>query len=77
MRTCVRVTYPAYIRDKARKLRQERKLTIDELAERLAISRTTAYYWVRDLPGREIRYRDSPGGRRARDKGARRNSAKY
>lgn len=44
------MAYPAYIREKARQLRAERKLTIDELAERLAVSRTTAYYWVRDLP---------------------------
>ena len=44
------VTYPAYVRDKARQMRVERDLTIDELAERLAISRQTIYYWVRDLP---------------------------
>jgi hypothetical protein len=44
------MAYPAYIREKARQLRTEKKLTIDELAERLAISRTTIYYWVRDLP---------------------------
>jgi AcrR family transcriptional regulator len=28
----------------------ERGLTIDEIAERLALSRTTIYYWVSDLP---------------------------
>jgi hypothetical protein len=44
------VAYPAYIREKARKLRREKRLTIDELAERLALPRTTIYYWVRDLP---------------------------
>jgi transcriptional regulator with XRE-family HTH domain len=44
------VAYPTYIREKARQLRREKKLTIDEIAERLAISRTTIYYWVRDLP---------------------------
>jgi DNA-binding XRE family transcriptional regulator len=44
------MAYPAYIRDKARKLRVEKKLTIDELADRLAVSRTTVYYWVSDLP---------------------------
>jgi hypothetical protein len=27
-----------------------RRFTIDELAERLALPRTTIYYWVRDLP---------------------------
>jgi hypothetical protein len=31
-------------------MRIERKLTIDELVERLALSRSTIYYWVRDLP---------------------------
>ncbi len=31
-------------------MRIERQFTIDELAERLALSRSTIYYWVRDLP---------------------------
>ena len=44
------MAYPTYIREKARQLRTDKKLTIDELAERLAISRTTIYYWVKDLP---------------------------
>jgi len=44
------VAYPAYLREKARRLRREQRLTIDELAECLALSRTTAYLWVRDLP---------------------------
>ena len=43
-------TYPPYLREKARQLRREKKLTIDELAECLALPRTTIYYWVRDLP---------------------------
>ena len=44
------VTYPPYLREKARSLRTDKRLTIDELAERLAISRTTIFYWVRDIP---------------------------
>lgn len=44
------MAYPAYVKEKARELREKKKLTIDELAERLAIPRTTIYYWVRDLP---------------------------
>jgi len=44
------MAHPAYLREKARKLRAERRLTIDELAERLALPRTTIYYWVRDMP---------------------------
>jgi excisionase family DNA binding protein len=44
------VVHARYLREKARTLRVERKLSIDELAERLALPRTTIYYWVRDLP---------------------------
>ncbi len=44
------MAHPAYIREKAREMRVKKQLTIDELAERLALSRTTIYYWVRDLP---------------------------
>jgi len=44
------VAYPAYIKEKARRLRREKKLTIDEIAVRLAVSRTTVPYWVSDLP---------------------------
>ena len=36
-------------------MRVERQFTIDELAERLALSRSTIYYWVRDLPIAESR----------------------
>ncbi|CAN5493586.1 hypothetical protein BH20ACT18_BH20ACT18_03480 [soil metagenome] len=44
------MAHPAYLRDKARSLRVEKRLTIDELAERLALPRTTIFSWVRDLP---------------------------
>jgi excisionase family DNA binding protein len=44
------MAHAAYIRQKARSMRIERQFTIDELAERLALSRSTIYYWVRDLP---------------------------
>jgi hypothetical protein len=44
------VSHPAYLRAKARELRTERRLTIDEISERLALPRTTIFYWVRDLP---------------------------
>src|SRR3954447_19824173 len=47
---CSVMTHPAYLRDKARQLRVERRMTIDEIAERLALSRTTVFHWVRDLP---------------------------
>jgi transcriptional regulator with XRE-family HTH domain len=42
------MAHPKYLRDKALQLRTERRLTIDEIAERLALSRSTIYYWLRD-----------------------------
>jgi excisionase family DNA binding protein len=44
------MAHAGYLREKARSMRIERQFTIDELAERLALSRSTIYYWVRDLP---------------------------
>jgi excisionase family DNA binding protein len=44
------MAHAAYLRERARSMRIERQFTIDELAERLALSRSTVYYWVRDLP---------------------------
>ncbi len=44
------MAYPRYLRDKARALRSERRLTLDEIAQRLALPRTTVWYWIRDLP---------------------------
>jgi len=43
------MAHPEYIRQKAIQLREDRKLTIDEIAERLALNRTTVYYWVKDI----------------------------
>jgi hypothetical protein len=44
------VTHPPYLRDKARQMRVEKKLSIDEIAERLVLPKTTIFGWVRDLP---------------------------
>jgi AcrR family transcriptional regulator len=66
------MAYPAYVREKARKLRVEKHLSIDEIAERLALPKTTIYYWVRDLPLGRPR-RANPGQR----KGNRGMRAKY
>lgn len=44
------MAHPEYLRARARELRLSKRLTIDELAECLALSRTTIYSWVRDLP---------------------------
>src|SRR5947208_1251878 len=71
------MAYPAYLREKARKLRRDRKLSLLEIADRLALPKTTVYYWIRDLPDPEIKFRDSPARARARAKAARRNVAHY
>jgi hypothetical protein len=39
-----------YLRQMARLLRVEQQLSVDQLALRLALPRSTIYYWVRDLP---------------------------
>jgi hypothetical protein len=57
------MAYPAYVREKARELRVERRLSIDEIAERLALPKTTIFYWVRDIPLQRPR-RANPGQRR-------------
>jgi AcrR family transcriptional regulator len=44
------MTHASYLKEKARQLRTERKLTLDEIADRLALPRTTIYYWIRDMP---------------------------
>ena len=44
------VTHPDYLRLKARELRVARKLSLDEIAERLALPKTTIFSWIRDLP---------------------------
>lgn len=67
------MSYPPYIREKAREMRVQRRLTIDEIAERLAISRTTIYYWVRDLPVA----RDPARATRAQAMGNRATCTKY
>jgi hypothetical protein len=50
MRTYVRMAHSNYIRQMARLLRVEQQLSVDRLAARLALPRSTVYYWVRDLP---------------------------
>jgi transcriptional regulator with XRE-family HTH domain len=44
------MAYPDYVRERARQLRVEKKLSLDEIAERLALPKTTVYYWISDLP---------------------------
>jgi hypothetical protein len=35
------MTYPAYLRERARELRLTKRLCVDEIAERLALPKTT------------------------------------
>ena len=44
------MAYTPYLREKARTLRVDARLSILEIGERLALPKTTIYYWVRDLP---------------------------
>jgi DNA-binding XRE family transcriptional regulator len=44
------MAHATYLREKARSMRVERQFTIDHLAERLALSRSTIYYWYRGHP---------------------------
>jgi transcriptional regulator with XRE-family HTH domain len=60
------MAHPAYLREKARELRRKKKLTIDELGERLALPRTTIYYWVRDIAIPRTRYQSLAQSRAAR-----------
>jgi hypothetical protein len=60
------MAYPPYLRARARELRTEKHLSLDEIAERLALPKTTVYYWIKDLPlGRERRW--SPGQRKGNE----------
>ena len=58
----------------------EKNLSIDEIATRLALPRTTVYYWLRDLPiGRARRWKTSQrkGTRNMQRKYALRRAAAY
>jgi hypothetical protein len=58
------MAHPAYLREKARELRVDRRLSIVEIAERLALPKTTVFYWLRDMPlQRPRRENPQPGSR--------------
>lgn len=65
------------LREKARQLRTEKRLSLLEIATRLALPKTTVFYWIRDLPDLEVKYRDTPARARARAKAARRNASRF
>jgi hypothetical protein len=46
-------------------MRVERRLTLDETAERLALPKTTVWYWIADLPRPEFTPRQIAAQRRA------------
>jgi AcrR family transcriptional regulator len=46
----IEMAYPPYLRERARELRVTKRLSLDEIAERLALPKTTVYYWIKDLP---------------------------
>jgi predicted DNA-binding transcriptional regulator AlpA len=69
------MAHPAYLREKAQKMRREGQFTVDELAERLGLSRSTIYYWVRDIPIARKPNTGFPG--RAQRLGTRAMQAKY
>jgi hypothetical protein len=51
-----------YLRQRARHLRATKQLSLNELAERLALPKTTVYGWIADLPlGRPRRENPHPG----------------
>jgi AcrR family transcriptional regulator len=39
-----------HLRAKAVELRRDHRLSLDEIVERLGLSRTTVYYWIKDIP---------------------------
>lgn len=39
-----------HLREKAIHLRTKGRLTLDEIVERLALPKTTVYYWIKDIP---------------------------
>ena len=71
------MAHPAYLREKARELRIKKKLSLLEIAERLALPKTTVFYWIQDLPIPEFKYRDTPARACARAKAARVNVARF
>jgi hypothetical protein len=70
------MAHPAYLCEKARELRTE-KLSLLEISARLALPKTTIFYWIRDLPNPELKYADTPARARSRAKAARSNVARF
>ena len=72
------MAHPAYLRTKARELRLTKHLSLDEIAERLVLPKTTIYYWIKDLPlGRDRRESPHVGTRAMQAKYRRLREAAY
>ena len=72
------MAYPPYVRARARELRIKNHLSLDELAEHLALPKTTIYYWIKDLPlGRDRRESPHNGTRAMQAKYRRLREAAY
>jgi hypothetical protein len=73
----IAMAHPAYLREKARDLRTRKRLSLLEIADCLALPKTTIYYWIKDLPDPEIKYRDTPARVAARKRQGRRMKVEY
>jgi hypothetical protein len=71
------MAHPLYLREKARHLRVNQRLSLIQIADRLALPKTTVFYWIKDLPNPRIKYADTPGRARARAAAARSNRARF
>ena len=56
-----------YIREKALEMRRA-GMTLDEITERLALPRTTVFYWIKDIPIPPRPRRATPGRRKGNEK---------
>lgn len=74
------MAYPKYLRERARELRTTKHLSLDEIAERLVLPKTTVWYWIRGLPlGRARRASSSQrkGNRAMQNRWRERREAAY
>ena len=69
------MAHPDYIRLKAIQFRVDENMTIDDIADRLALSRTTVFYWVENLHIPETQ-KQSAARQRASDANSARARAK-
>jgi hypothetical protein len=56
------MAHPRYLREKARELRVKNRMSLNEIAECLALKKTTVWYWIKDLPDPGIKYRHRDSG---------------